>query len=244
MNLAASALSPRRHLGLFTAALLALGATACDGGDKAQPEPPRPGQGRSNAVVAPSNALPAQTAAGAPGAPGTPGATAAKPPRAPGTLCTGQTTRPAPASPIATAAAPGEAALPAAIGFGVGKWVWVNFWAAWCKPCKEEMPRLLGWQQKLRSAGVLIDLAFISLDEDERQLNRFLQEQPGHGVRASYWLPEGPDRTSWLTGLGLKNPPDLPVHALVNPAGQVTCVIHGAVEDSDYPAVSAYLGAR
>ncbi|HSN96845.1 MAG TPA: TlpA disulfide reductase family protein, partial [Candidatus Nanopelagicales bacterium] len=134
--------------------------------------------------------------------------------------------------------------LPASPGFGVGKWVWLNFWAAWCKPCKEEMPRLLGWQQKLRSSGVLIDLVFVSLDDDERQLDRFLQDQPGHGVRASYWLPDGPGRTGWLTGLGLKETPDLPVHAIVAPSGQVTCTIAGAVEDSDYPGIAAFLGAR
>jgi hypothetical protein len=106
------------------------------------------------------------------------------------------------------------------------------------------MPRLLGWQQKLRAAGVLIDLVFISLDEDERQLGRFLEEQPGNGVRASYWLPEGSGRTSWLGALGMKDASKLPVHALSSPAGQVTCTIEGAVEDSDYPAIAAFLGAR
>lgn len=223
------------------AALLSLGAGCDDGGGKAQPEPPRPGVGRSNAVTAPSGAQAAGAGAQTAGA----GAGAAtKPAAAPRQICVGQSPKAVPTAALSTAAAPGAAALPAGPGFGVGKWVWVNFWAAWCKPCKEEMPRLLGWQQKLRTAGVLIDLAFISIDDDERQLQRFLQDQPGHGVRASYWLPDGAGRTSWMKGLELPETPDLPVHAIVAPGGQVTCMIRGAVEDSDYPAVAAFLGAK
>ncbi len=216
-------------------AALALAAAACDGGEKKDlPAPPTPGQGRSNAVTVGSGA-PAATAA----IPQKPAA-----PAAPRRLCSGQTPRPAPTGAISPATATGAPALPSSPAFGVGKWVWMNFWAAWCKPCKEEMPRLLAWQQKLRSAGVMLDLVFISLDEDERELKRFLEEQPGHGVRASYWLPEGTPRTAWLGALGMKDTPQLPVHALASPAGQVTCTIQGAVEDSDYPALAAFLGAR
>jgi thiol-disulfide isomerase/thioredoxin len=217
---------------LTAAALLAL-APGCDGGGRDAPAPAA--LGRSNAVTAPSGAPAAQPASAA----------APKPaPAAPRKLCVGQEPRPAPTGAISTVAAPGVPSLPATIGFGVGKWVWMNFWAAWCKPCKEEMPRLLGWQQKLRSAGVLVDLVFISLDDDERQLTRFLAEQPGHGVRASYWLPDGPGRTGWLTALGIKSGPELPVHALVAPGGQVSCMIEGAVEDGDYAGIAAFLGAR
>lgn len=138
----------------------------------------------------------------------------------------------------------GAQPLPMTPPFGVGKWVWVNLWAAWCGPCKLEMPRLLTWQQKLSASGVLIDLAFVSLDDDERQLRRFLEAQPQAGVRASYWLPDGSMRSSWLAALGVKESPELPVHALVAPSGQITCVIHGAVEDQDYAAIAAFVGAR
>lgn len=215
----------------------AASAAGCDGGGKDQPAPPTPERGRSEAVAAPKGAArPAATAAAHPTQPAHPAA-----PRA---LCVGQTPRPAPTGAISTRAAPGAQALPASVGFGVGKWVWMNFWAAWCMPCKEEMPRLLGWQQKLRAAGVLLDLVFISLDDDDRQLQRFLADQPGNGVRASYWLPEGSDRTGWLGALDIKEATQLPIHAITAPSGQVTCMIKGAVEDSDYPAIAAFLGAH
>ena len=120
----------------------------------------------------------------------------------------------------------------------------VNIWATWCIPCKEEMPRLIAWQEKLRKAGVLIDLAFVSLDDDERQLERFLDGQPPAGVRASYWLPEGAPRATFLSSLDFKDTPELPLQALVSPSGQLACAIQGAVEDRDYDAIAAFVGAK
>jgi thiol-disulfide isomerase/thioredoxin len=210
-------------------------AVGCDQQKPDLPQPPTPEQGRSNAVTASS-----QSAAVA-----APTATATATAHVPRQLCNGQSARPVPTvgglSPVSAA---GVESLPANIGFGVGKWVWMNFWAAWCKPCLEEMPRLLGWQQKLRAAGVLIDLAFVSLDDDQRQLSRFLEAQAGNGVRASYWLADGPARAGWMRALGAKETPELPLHAIAGPNGQVACVIQGAVEESDYPAIAALLGAK
>jgi thiol-disulfide isomerase/thioredoxin len=140
--------------------------------------------------------------------------------------------------------ASGAVALPASISFGTGKWLWVNLWAAWCGPCKEEIPRLINFQSRLRTSGVMLDLAFVSLDDDERQLSRFLEAQPPAGLRASYWLPEGPSRDTWIGALGVTNAGNLPVHALVNPSGQVACLIQGAVEESDYAAIADIVGAK
>jgi thiol-disulfide isomerase/thioredoxin len=221
--------------GSLLAALLL--ASGCEDG-KADVAPPPPTTGRSN-VVAAKTTTPAPSAVshGAPAQSAAP----AKPPRQ---LCVGQTPHAAPKGSIKTQAAPGADAPPTPVPFGVGKWVWVNFWAAWCGPCKEEMPRLLGWQARLQSQGVLLDLAFVSLDDDERQLQRFLEGQPKTGVRASYWLPDGEQRTGWLAALNVKNPPELPLQVLVAPSGQVACTIEGAVEDRDFPAVSAFLGVK
>src|SRR5262249_28085856 len=142
--------------------------------------------------------------------------------------------------------APGESAPPALLPFGVGKWTWVNLWAAWCAPCKEEMPRLLGFQSKLAAAGVLIDLLFVSLDDDERELLRFLTDQPKpSGVRASYWLPDAELRSRWLSAFGVSDKPvALPVQAFFAPSGQLSCVVQGGIEDRDYPSIAALMGAR
>ena len=215
-------------------ALLATGLFACSENDK--PIPPQVSTSRNEAITA---------ASGKPvtSAPST--ATAASPKSAPRDVCAGQKERPGPRGTFKTKAAAGASELPASIAFGAGKWVWLNFWAAWCGPCKEEMPRLVAWQEKLRKAGVLIDFAFVSLDDDERQLERFLEGQPSsNGVRASYWLPEGGSRTSFLSSLNVKDTPELPLQALVSPNGQLACTVQGAVEDRDYDAIAAFVGAK
>jgi thiol-disulfide isomerase/thioredoxin len=207
---------------------------ACE--DKGSLPPPPPTTGRANAVAAKDTAS-ATAPAAVP-------VSASAPPRPPRQLCVGQTPRPAPKGGLKTAAASSVDPPPDKLPLGVGKWVWINLWAAWCGPCKEEMPRILGWQEKLRTAGVLIDVAFVSLDDDERETHRFLDAQPASGVRATYWLPEN-ERGAWLGGLGLKGgATQLPVQALVAPSGQIACVIEGAVEDSDYAAIASFVGAK
>ena len=221
-----------RLVGRLSALTLALWAMGCDA---ASNNPPPPVPGRSNAVTAPSNATTVASSVAASAKP----ATSAAPKK----LCVDQPPRSAPKGAVKTASAAGTAALPSSISFGVGKWVWVNLWAAWCGPCKEEMPRIINFHSRLRTAGVMVDLAFVSLDDDERQLQRFLEAQPEAGVRASYWLPEGSGRDTWVQALGVKNASELPVHALVAPSGQVACLIQGAVEDSDYAAIAKIMGS-
>ncbi|MFT3776383.1 MAG: thioredoxin-like domain-containing protein [Minicystis sp.] len=222
-----------RVTGTWAASLaMTFALAACDE-KKGDLPPPPPMTGRANAVAAKPTAT-----ASAPQA--TTSAAPAGPPRQ---LCTGQKPRSAPKSSPKTAAASDATPPAATMPIGVGKWTWINLWAAWCGPCKEEMPRLIAWQKKLSDAGVMIDLAFVSLDDDERQMRRFLEAQPKDGVRATYWLPEG-ERSGWLGSFGLKESPQLPVQILMAPSGQATCVIEGAVEDRDYPAIAAFVGAK
>jgi thiol-disulfide isomerase/thioredoxin len=219
---------------ILTAGVMAcaLGA-GCDDNKSAVPPPP-PLTGRSNAVVAKDTASAAPT---------TTGPAQARTASSARQVCAGQSPRAAPKGTLKTAAATGADAPPPGLPIGVGKWLWINLWAAWCAPCKEEIPRLVAWHEKLRAAGVMMDLAFVSLDDDERETKRFLEAQPAGGVRATYLLPEA-DRGAWLGALGLKGSTQLPVQALVAPSGQVACVIQGAVEDGDYPAIAAFVGAK
>jgi thiol-disulfide isomerase/thioredoxin len=136
--------------------------------------------------------------------------------------------------------AEGERELPAEPSFGSG-FTWVNFWAAWCVPCKEEIPRLMDFQKRLNAAGKSFRVTFVSLDDDERQLEKFLAEQPADGLRKTYWLREGQEREEWLIGAGVDPDPDLPVHLLVDSRGKVRCKVQGAVEDADYDGLFALL---
>jgi thiol-disulfide isomerase/thioredoxin len=165
---------------------------------------------------------------------------APKPPRA---LCAGQMSgagRAAPKKPLSQSIAAGVAALPEALPIG-GGYTWVNFWAAWCAPCKEEIPRLLHFQAELAKVSPGFQLAFVSLDDDERQLTGFLASQPPSGLRRSYWLKEGKEREEWLKAAGLENDPELPFHLLFDATGKLRCVVKGAVEDSDLVSLKALL---
>jgi thiol-disulfide isomerase/thioredoxin len=136
--------------------------------------------------------------------------------------------------------AAGEPELPLEPSF-TGGFTWVNFWAAWCVPCKEEIPRLMDFQKRLRAAGKSFRVTFVSLDDDERQLEKFMAEQPAGGLRQTYWLREGQEREEWLISAGVDPDPDLPAHLLVDSKGKVRCKVRGAIEDADYDGLLALL---
>jgi thiol-disulfide isomerase/thioredoxin len=191
---------------------------------------------RSQAVQGPAT----QTAATPVSAPAPAPATAAKPRRA---LCGGHLEaegRAVPKKPIGRRAADGAVEPPAEPSYQ--GFTWVNFWAAWCVPCREEIPRLLSWQSRLGSQGKNFRVMFVSLDDDERQLAAFLGAQPANGLRSTYWLHEGKERVDWLSAAGVDPDPDLPQHLLVDAKGKVRCRVSGAVDDADFDALSALLG--
>ncbi len=168
-------------------------------------------------------------------------------PKKPRSLCShklDETGHAFPKKHLSRAAAKAAPGLPETLTVGSGKWTWVNFWAAWCAPCKEEIPRLLGFEQKLAAAGAPFRLSFVSLDDDERQLSDFLDGQPTAGLHQSYWLKEGSEREDWLKAAGETPDAPLPFHLLVDPKGKIRCAIQGAVEDGDYAEISGIVAAR
>ncbi len=122
-----------------------------------------------------------------------------------------------------------------------GKWTWLNFWAAWCVPCKEELPLLFSWQEKL---GQRVAFTFVSMDDDERQLREFLEKQPDAGLRQTQWLPDGAVRNAWLEALGLSDEPQLPLQVLLDPRGMLRCRVEGAVEARDLATLEAIVAAK
>lgn len=148
-------------------------------------------------------------------------------------LCAGQLEGKGRDLPAKAALSQAGRELPEAPEFS-GRWTWVNFWAAWCVPCREEIPRLSSWEQKLSPK---MSLVFISLDDDERQLQAFIEKQPSMGIKSTYWLRDGKEREEWLAGASLDTDPELPMHLLVDPTGKIRCVVRGAVEDADYERV-------
>ncbi len=118
---------------------------------------------------------------------------------------------------------------------------WVSFFASWCGPCKEEFPRIQRFAKKLEADGVPIEVAYLSIDDDLRQLTAFFGQQPEGGVKSSYWLKDGPLRTGWLASLKMKSDPPLPEHAIFDGKGKLRCFVSGAIEESDYPQLVSSL---
>ena len=226
-----SAIAPFKNV----AAVLSLALLACQNDEQKPTSAPRE---RSQAVQA-AVATAAATANAAPSAALHPAP--AKPRRS---LCAGQMHegKALPKKAISQATVSDAKALPASLAADSGSWLWVNFWAAWCAPCKEEIPRLVGWERELRKTGQRFRLAFVSLDDDERQLRQFLDTQAN--LHATYWLKEGKERDEWMKAAALESDPELPIHLLVDPRGRVRCKVQGAVEDADFAELSRLLSAQ
>lgn len=222
-------------LALFTVS----GLVACD--TVSEKDAPMATNERSQAITQ-KGPVPVSTPATVPVA-----ATQSSAPKKPRTLCGGKQDESHlfPSKKKLSRAAGKEAvALPESLLVGSGKWTWVNFWAAWCAPCKEEIPRLLGFEKKLAAAGAPFRLSFVSLDDDERQLDDFLDTQPAAGLHASYWLKEGNEREDWLKAAGLSPDAPLPFHILVDPRGKIRCSVQGAVDDGDFAEISTLVAGH
>jgi peroxiredoxin len=55
-----------------------------------------------------------------------------------------------------------------------GKVILVNFWAAWCGPCAEEVPQFIALQKKYRDQG--LQVVGVSVDDDTEVLLRFYRK--------------------------------------------------------------------
>ncbi len=141
------------------------------------------------------------------------------------------------AMPAVRPARPGETVpvLPA------DRWVWVNVWATWCGPCRREMPLLLAWQMQLAKDGEAVDLWFLSVDEREADLTRFLSENPGvaPGISLRLASPAGLDR--WLAVFPGAPTGSIPLQVIAAPGGVVRCIRAGSLHDADYPIVKALI---
>lgn len=117
-------------------------------------------------------------------------------------------------------------------------WRWVNVWATWCKPCIEEMPRLLAWRDKLAAAGKQLDLSFVSVDDDAADVEAFRKAHPD--TPPSVRVAGADKRAAWLKSIGLDDGA-IPIHLFVSPANRLRCARAGGIRDKDYAVVEKLL---
>jgi thiol-disulfide isomerase/thioredoxin len=117
----------------------------------------------------------------------------------------------------------------------VSGWRWVNVWATWCKPCVEEIPRLVGWRDRLGGMPLLL----VSVDENDAIVADYRKANPA--IPATSRLADPAALPAWMKTLGLDEAAPIPIHIFVDPSGRTRCVRAGGVSDPDLPAIQAVL---
>jgi thiol-disulfide isomerase/thioredoxin len=130
-----------------------------------------------------------------------------------------------------------EGSAPA--GAGQERFLWLNIWATWCKPCVEEMPMIASWQKRLASEGKALDVQFVSVDEDAAAVPAFRTQHPS--APPSLHIADPKALAPLIAELGLDSGAGLPIHVFVEKGARVRCVRAGAVTESHYPIVAGML---
>jgi len=100
-----------------------------------------------------------------------------------------------------------------------GKWVLLNFWATWCAPCREEMPRFSGWQRDYGAKS--LQVIGVSMDDDVAAVKQFLTAYP-----VSYPIVMGDAKFAEGFGGVL----GLPLSYLIDTQGRVVARYQGEVD--------------
>jgi peroxiredoxin len=108
-----------------------------------------------------------------------------------------------------------------------GKVVFVNFWATWCEPCKEEMPAMERLHQRFRDRGLVV--VAMSVDAQVSRVRPFVRE---HG----FTFPVGLD--SRMTVANLYTVRALPSTFIIDRQGRLASLAMGP-RDWDGPAARA-----
>lgn len=99
-----------------------------------------------------------------------------------------------------------------------GKVVLLDFWATWCEPCRQEIPRFIELQNKYRDQG--FQIIGVSMDDTEEPVREFLKE-----FRVNYPVVMGNAKIGELYGGVL----GLPIAFLIGPDGRIRAKHIGAV---------------
>jgi thiol-disulfide isomerase/thioredoxin len=149
---------------------------------------------------------------------------------------------PAPVAPAPPAGLPADAAQPrlktvtvAGADYDLaghrGKWVVVNFWATWCKPCVKEMPDLSALDT-MREHIEVLGLAYD--DSDPQAIRDFLKQHPVSYPVAIVDMNNPP--ADFATPVGL------PTTYLIAPDGKLAKKFMGPVTAQEIEAAIAKAG--
>jgi thiol-disulfide isomerase/thioredoxin len=85
---------------------------------------------------------------------------------------------PAPAWALPVWTSRGSAAQSLSSQALLGQWVYLDFWASWCGPCRQSFPWMGQLQHQLRDQA--FQVVAVGLDKQAPPMERFLSQFPGH----------------------------------------------------------------
>jgi thiol-disulfide isomerase/thioredoxin len=102
-----------------------------------------------------------------------------------------------------------------------GKIVVLNFWATWCGPCKEEMPRLVAAEKEYKARGVMFLGASLDEPKTRARIPEFLSK---YQVEFPVWSGATGDDLAKL-GMGEA----VPATAFLDPEGRIVARVSGEI---------------
>lgn len=97
-----------------------------------------------------------------------------------------------------------------------GQFVYIDFWASWCGPCRQSFPWMNSLQTKYASRGLKV--VAINVDSRRADADKFLLHTPAQFALAFDERGESAKRLAIKT---------MPTSILVDPEGKVVLVHHG-----------------
>lgn len=97
-----------------------------------------------------------------------------------------------------------------------GKWVVINYWASWCKPCYKEIPALNAFAKKYKEKVEVLGVSYDHVEVD--QLPAIIKKMGIEFVTLKY---------DPALKLGIEHVPGLPATYIINPKGKLVKTLLG-----------------
>lgn len=95
-----------------------------------------------------------------------------------------------------------------------GKWLYIDFWASWCKPCRETMPKSVKLKKELEKEN--IEFIYLILN-DKKENWKLAMESNGISKNQNYFIENG-NVSKIIEDLGIKT---IPHYLIYNPNGEL-----------------------